>query len=187
MPTTIDQLAHPGQGTRLTHGDYQQIWREQGATSLPDLPEDPVFRRFSSTAAIFAAGAVYPVWWTDPEGERFVSHRHQNRQPITFQELMEHEPLCREILERRQLHGRGQRAHSLVICEHCQSHGVTVVKDGCKELLSVLWQGKSLHPLIVVQVSGRDWSGSWGDMGFILHWRQEHSLRTQEKLKEGWR
>ncbi|MCX6178748.1 MAG: hypothetical protein NT163_05175 [Chlorobiales bacterium] len=184
MPSIIDQLAHHGQRVMLTLGDYQQIWREQGVTSLPDLPRDPSFQCFSCLAASFAVGEVYPVWWIDPDVEKFVSHCHHNRRPITFEKLMHNKRLCCEMLARRQLLTRGERPHHIVICEHSQSQRVTVVKDGCKELLACLWQGKGWEPLTVVQVSGKDWSNSWLDMGFILHWRQEQTVRKQAKLKD---
>lgn len=163
-----------GQMTSLSLEDYKHIWQEQRATSLPDLPRDPVFERFSSKADSFAIGSVYPVWWIDPGGTGFVSHHDPNRQPVAFSELLNHDHLCREMLERRQINGQRQRVHPLIICEYCSTYDVTVVKDGCKELLAILYHEKSQQLLTVVQVRGADWSCSWRDMGFILHWRRKH-------------
>lgn len=157
---------------------YLAIWREQGATSIPERPRDPCFRRYLGTLRTFVSGSVYPVWWTSRDRSRFLHHLDPEATPISFQELLAFPALCDDILAQRAALRTRDRARPHLIVEHCNATGVRVVKDGCKELLALLLAGTDSR-LEITEVSGWDWSSSMLDMRRILAY---HGLAVDRRI-----
>lgn len=151
--------------TSISSDEYLEAGILQGATSQAERPRDAGYRRYVTTIVGFVDDLVYPAWWTDPSRIRFVHHMSPEATPVTFREILEIPRLRDEILDKRDLSRKRPVPHA--ITAHCAATGIRVVKDGCKEILSLLVEGKDL-PLEVVEVSGSDWSSSFGDMGRIL-------------------
>jgi hypothetical protein len=143
---------------------FDELLRER-CTSVVELPTSPCFVSYRCCARLFAAGPVYPVWYTDPARTRFVGNSKPGATPITFEEVVRRPLLAEAVLAERRRVGR-VRAQPRVIVEHCSTCGVRAVKDGCKGLVAVLSAGL-WATIDVTEVSGDDWSASRFDMGRI--------------------
>ena len=136
-------------------------WYAQ-SSSLPDLPRDPVYRRYLCSLEGLLAATTYPVWFTDPARQGFVNYDHEDATPITFAELVQIDHLREEKLSSLRRLVDFSAPLSLLV-EHCSGCEVRVIKDGCKRLLqhalapSATW-------VRIVEVSGHDWSGGRYDM-----------------------
>ncbi len=167
----------------INEADYLETWRQQGAESLEDRPRDPTYRRYACTVHSFVDDLVYPTLWIDPRYREFVSYTDPAGLPIRCSEVVAYPHLYREIAERRRECSRGRgRTHAHVVVEHCAATGVRVVKDGCKELLAHLCEDGD-RALLVTEVSGDDWSGSFVDMARILFHRAVETADSIASVK----
>lgn len=149
----------------ISRSRYEEIWSDEHATALPDIPADPTYGTFVCGSIELIESQAYPVWFVDPSKSRFVAYSDSSARPILFSELVAVELLREEKLEERRLRGRF-RSEPHVISEHCVDCGVRVIKDGCRGLLQLAADGE-VCGVLVTEVSGSDWSDARYDMAVV--------------------
>lgn len=153
---------------RINRSTYCAEWLSAGSTSLPDFPTDPEFQRFCCSVRCIRANPVFPVWFTDPPRQRFVSYDDPDATPITFTELAGIDHLLTQKLK-PPAPGKSTAPLQLIV-EHCARCGRRVVKYGCKRLLQHIVD-KDEAWFEIVEVSGGDWSHCQYDMKKVCRCR----------------
>ena len=160
--------------TAISRREYGKTWKIERGRAAREYPADPIFRRYRSNSLEFFAAATYPVWYTDLARTRIVPYTDPDATPILFRDLVGIEPLQDELRKRVRSAGP-PRAQATAIVEHCSGCDVRVVKDGCRGLVRIAFEGVDL-PLVVTEVSGTDWSLAAYDMKY--HCRCNRSIPT---------
>ena len=152
--------------TAISEQDFLSVAAEENCRARLDermQAASPTYAFYTSPAQEFLRAGAFPPWRTNRDASEYIGVYEIPREeafPISYFSLAEKPSLFASLPFDPQV---DYLRTNKIICFHCQSCGVRVVKDGNHRLLQCVIRRLNLE-LQIYEVSSTDWSASQIDM-----------------------